>query len=81
MNAEEVNKKLEILSGQIEALRVVVVAIAFLVPRKAALRQTIQELLDSQRERLLAESVSDEFLEGLDYAGELMLTLFPKDRS
>ena len=80
MDAAAVDRKLETLSGQVEALRVVVVAIAFLVPRNAALRQTIQELLDSQRERLLAQSVSEEFLAGLDLAGEAMLELFqPND--
>ena len=79
MDAAAIDRKLETLSGQIEALRVVVVATAFLVPRKAALRQVIQELLDSQRVLLLAQSVSEEFLAGLDLAGELMLELIPQE--
>ena len=78
MDAASVDKRLETLSGQIEALRVVVVATAFLVPRKAALRQVIRELLDSQRDLLLAQSVSEEFLAGLDLAGESMLELIPQ---
>lgn len=77
MDAADVEKRLETLSGQIEALRVVVVATAFLVPRKAALRQMILELLDSQRTLLQAQAVSEEFLAGLDLAGDLMLELFP----
>ena len=78
MDAAAVDRKLETLSGQIEALRVVVVATAFLVPRKAALRQVIRELLDSQRALLLAQDVSEEFLAGLDLAGEAMLELIPQ---
>lgn len=77
MDAAAIDRKLETLSGQIEALRVVVLATASLVPRKAALRQVIRELLDSQRELLLAQPVSEEFLAGLDHAGELMLELIP----
>lgn len=79
MDAAAVDRKLETLSGQIEALRVVIVATATLVPRKAALRQLIRELLDSQRELLLAHSVSEEFLAGLDLAGESMLGLIPQE--
>ena len=75
MDAEAVDRKIETLSGQIEALRVVVVAIAFLVPNKNKLHTVVQELLDSQRELLISQSVSEEFLSGLDLAGESLLQM------
>lgn len=78
MDFSEVDKKLDILSGQIEGMRIVVVAMMTLHPRKDALRQATQELLNSQRELLLAHPVSDDFLAGLDLAGELMLELIPQ---
>jgi len=77
MDASAVDRKLETLSGQIEALRVVVVAMAFLAPNKNKLHAVVTELLDSQRELLLAQSVSEEFLSGLDVAGESLLKMIP----
>lgn len=75
MDVAEVDRKLEVLSGQIEALRTTIVAIALLSPRKAALREAVEELLLSQRDRLLSEAVSDAYLEGLDSAAETILML------
>ena len=81
MDAESPDRKHEVFSGQIEALRVLVIAMATLMPNRTALRQLIQELLTSQRELLLAQAVSDEFLSGLELAGQAMLRLLPPSSS
>ena len=72
-----VETKYEYFSGQIEGLRVLVIAMATLMPNRTALRQLAQQLLSSQRELLLAQNVSDEFLAGLEFSGEAMLHLIP----
>lgn len=81
MDAEAVDRKLEVMSGHIEALRVMVIAAAILAPNKEELLRLYRELLDSQRERLQCQPVSDEFLDGLNLAGESLLELISPSRS
>lgn len=81
MDAELLDRKIEIISGHIEAMKIMVVTTALLTPNRAELLKLYQELLNSQRELLHFQSVSEEFLAGLDLAGDSMLELISLKRT
>jgi hypothetical protein len=81
IDVEGLNRKIETLAGQVEAMRLFVIASAMLSPDPAKLDTLTKELLDSQRALLVAQPVSEEFLEGLDLAGKLMQQLLRKYHS
>jgi hypothetical protein len=81
MEDKKLRSEVEALAGQIEGMRVIVTAICLTHPDRNTLRAIAEELLKSQRELLLAQPLSEDFLAGLDVAGNAMLRLIQPSQS
>lgn len=71
-NAGKLERANDFLSGQINALRVAIIALALQTPDRAKLLRTFQELSQHMLDELLAHPISEATLQGIAAESEAL---------
>jgi hypothetical protein len=69
------NEEIEFLKGQCDAQRIAIIALALELPDRTRFLSRFQDLRRKTQEDMIALSVTDQFLEGLDGESRAIETL------